>query len=54
MTSAAQFDYLAPLVGLDNPVSCELTRELLGWVPTRPGLTADLDEGHYFADPAAA
>ncbi len=51
---SAHFGYLAPLVGLDNPVTSELTTELLGWVPTRPGLIADLDEGHYFADPAAA
>jgi len=26
----------------------ELTRKLLGWEPTHPGLIADLDEGHYF------
>ena len=51
---AEHFGYLAPLVGLDNPVTCELTTELLGWLPTRPGLIADLDEDHYFADPAAA
>ena len=27
-----------------------LTRELLNWQPTHPGLIADLDEGHYFKD----
>jgi nucleoside-diphosphate-sugar epimerase len=31
-------------------VSNAATRELLGWNPTHPGLLADLDEGHYFAD----
>jgi hypothetical protein len=25
-----------------------LTRELLGWEPTRQGLIADLEEGRYF------
>jgi hypothetical protein len=25
-----------------------ITRKLLGWEPTHPGLVADLDEGHYF------
>jgi len=35
--------------GLDSPASGQITRELLGWRPTRPGLIADLQEGHYFA-----
>ena len=33
---------------LDSPASSALTRELLGWQPTQPGLIADLDQGHYF------
>jgi nucleoside-diphosphate-sugar epimerase len=41
--------WLGGFWGLDSPASGELTRELLGWQPTRPGLIADLDEGHYFA-----
>jgi nucleoside-diphosphate-sugar epimerase len=44
----AYFDYLAFFVPLDNPTSSARTRELLDWNPTRPGLVADLDEGHYF------
>jgi nucleoside-diphosphate-sugar epimerase len=44
-----QFGFLARFVGLDNPTSSELTRELLGWEPTHAGLIADLAEGHYFA-----
>jgi nucleoside-diphosphate-sugar epimerase len=47
------FGFLGAFVSLDNPTSSELTRELLGWQPTRAGLIEDLDEGHYFPDPAA-
>jgi hypothetical protein len=36
------------LVRLDSPASSALTRELLAWQPTNPGLIEDLDEGHYF------
>lgn len=41
--------WLGGFWGLDSPASAALTRELLGWEPTRPGLIADLQEGHYFA-----
>jgi nucleoside-diphosphate-sugar epimerase len=43
------FGFLAGFVGSDSPASSTLTRELLGWQPTHPGLLADLEEGHYFA-----
>ena len=33
----------------DLPASGAVTQELLGWVPTQPGLLADLDAGHYTA-----
>ena len=33
---------------LDSPASSALTRELLDWQPTQPGLIDDLDQGHYF------
>ncbi|HEY1734929.1 MAG TPA: SDR family oxidoreductase [Acidimicrobiales bacterium] len=36
------FTYLSGFVGLDNPTSSRITRDLLGWTPTRPGLIADL------------
>ena len=45
-------DYVGFLSGFwafDGPASAQLTRELVGWQPTRPGLIADLVEGHYFA-----
>ncbi len=41
--------WLGGFWGLDSPASAELTRELLDWQPTGPGLIADLEEGHYFA-----
>jgi nucleoside-diphosphate-sugar epimerase len=50
------FTWMAGFLALDAPASSALTRELLGWQPTNPGLIADLDEEHYFqeAQPAAA
>jgi nucleoside-diphosphate-sugar epimerase len=42
------FGWIAPFVAFDVPGSSALTRERLGWRPTRPGLLADLGEGHYF------
>jgi nucleoside-diphosphate-sugar epimerase len=41
--------WLGTFWGIDSPASAQITRELLGWEPTRPGLIADLEEGHYFA-----
>jgi nucleoside-diphosphate-sugar epimerase len=41
------FGWLAPFLGADAPASSVLTRELVGWQPTGPGLLADLNEGHY-------
>ncbi|MER7542292.1 SDR family oxidoreductase [Spirillospora sp. NPDC127506] len=46
------FGWLAPMVGADSPASSALTRELVGWRPTRPGLLDDLELGHYFAEGA--
>jgi nucleoside-diphosphate-sugar epimerase len=47
--AADHFKSFAPFITFDNPTSSAGTRELLGWQPARPGLIADLDEGHYFA-----
>jgi nucleoside-diphosphate-sugar epimerase len=37
-----------PLLSTDMPASSTITRELLGWQPTHPGLIEDIDQGHYF------
>ncbi|MFD7427238.1 SDR family oxidoreductase [Streptomyces sp. NPDC059818] len=47
------FGWLGGFLGLDGPASSALTRELLGWGPTHPGLLEDLDKGHYFDTPSA-
>jgi nucleoside-diphosphate-sugar epimerase len=41
--------WLGGFWGVDGPASAQITRDLLGWQPARPGLIADLKEGHYFA-----
>jgi nucleoside-diphosphate-sugar epimerase len=45
----AHFGFLARFLALDMPASSALTRELLSWEPSGPGLVADLKQGHYFA-----
>ena len=42
------FSVLGHFASLDSPATAEVTRELLGWQPTGPGLIEDLDQGHYF------
>ena len=39
---------LAHILGTDMPASSTITRELLGWEPTHPGLIEDIERGHYF------
>ncbi|HEX3468853.1 MAG TPA: SDR family oxidoreductase [Candidatus Elarobacter sp.] len=48
--AAQQFGWIAPFFAIDGPASSTLTRELLEWEPTHPGLVEDLDKGHYFDD----
>ncbi len=48
--AAAHFTWMAGFIGLDSPASSALTRELMDWQPTQPGLIEDLDKGHYFRD----
>jgi nucleoside-diphosphate-sugar epimerase len=51
--AGAHFTWLAGFLAADSPASSALTRELLGWQPTHPGLIDDLDQGHYFHTPSA-
>jgi nucleoside-diphosphate-sugar epimerase len=43
------FGFLSAFVGLDNPTSSQVTRDMLGWTPIRPGLISDLNEDPNFA-----
>jgi nucleoside-diphosphate-sugar epimerase len=51
--ASEHFGWLAGVLAIDSPASSALTRELLGWQPTHPGLVADLEQGHYFYHPSA-
>jgi nucleoside-diphosphate-sugar epimerase len=42
------FGFLGQILAIDQPASSALTRELLGWRPSQPGLIEDLEKGHYF------
>ena len=42
------FGWLARFLAVSAPASNALTRDLLDWHPTGPGLIEDLDRGHYF------
>jgi nucleoside-diphosphate-sugar epimerase len=46
--AAGHFAWFAHFAALDNPASSARTRELLGWLPTQPGLIPDLDRPGYF------
>jgi nucleoside-diphosphate-sugar epimerase len=52
-TAFEHFGWLGAFFSLDVPASSAITRELLGWQATRPGLLEDLEQGHYFGDRAA-
>lgn len=46
---AAEFGMpLGAVLAADMPASSALTRQLLGWAPTHPGLLEDIELGHYF------
>jgi nucleoside-diphosphate-sugar epimerase len=44
----AHFGWLSGFLGIDDPASSALTRELLDWQPTGPALLEDLEKGHYY------
>jgi nucleoside-diphosphate-sugar epimerase len=52
--AGGHFAWLGGFLAADSPASSTLTRELMGWRPTHPGLIEDLDQGHYFHSPAPA
>ena len=39
---------LVHTLSTDMPASSTISRELLGWQPTNPGLIEDIEQGHYF------
>jgi nucleoside-diphosphate-sugar epimerase len=41
--------FLGDFASLDNPISNDLTRAVLGWEPTHPNWVEDVKSGHYFA-----
>ena len=47
--AAGHFGWIARFAAMDMPASSARTRSALGWHPEQPGLTADLDQDHYFA-----
>lgn len=44
---AEHFGWLMVLLATDSPISSTVTRELVGWNPSQPGLIADIEQGHY-------
>jgi nucleoside-diphosphate-sugar epimerase len=50
--ASEHFGWLGAFLAIDAPASSTLTRELLGWQPTQPGLLEDLERGHYFHHPS--
>lgn len=44
------FGFLGLFAGLDSPASATITRELLGWEPSGPGLLEDLDKDYYYRE----
>jgi nucleoside-diphosphate-sugar epimerase len=51
--AAGHFGWLSGLLAIDVLASSALTRELLAWQPTHPGLIDDLEQGHYVREPVA-
>lgn len=51
--AAEHFGFLGAFIAMDTPASNTLTRRLLGWEPTGPGLIADIEAGAYDPAPVA-
>lgn len=50
--AASHFGWIGGFFSLDSPASSALTRELLDWTPTHPGLIEDLEARYYFRAPS--
>jgi len=46
--AVAHFGHLGHFAGMDSPATAAVTRDLLAWEPTGPGLLDDLGQDHYF------
>jgi hypothetical protein len=46
--AAGLFGFVTLFLSVDNPVSSQRTRELLGWRTTQPELIPDFDRPSYF------
>jgi nucleoside-diphosphate-sugar epimerase len=46
--AVGHFGPLGHFVGMDSPADATVSKDLLGWEATGPGLIEDLDMGHYF------
>ena len=46
--AAEHFAHLGHFVAVDSPATAAVTRELLAWEPTGPGLLDDLEQDHYY------
>jgi nucleoside-diphosphate-sugar epimerase len=51
--AAEHFGWIAGMVGTDAPASSALTREVMRWEPSHPGLLDDLAHGDFFTAPPA-
>ena len=47
-SAKAHFDWMAMFVGVDNPTSNAITRDVTGWNPQRSDLLTDLRQSGYF------
>jgi nucleoside-diphosphate-sugar epimerase len=48
--AAEHFGFLAEMLQLDAPASNAITRQLVGWQPTEPGILADLHDDRYYGE----
>jgi nucleoside-diphosphate-sugar epimerase len=49
-TAFDHFGFIGAIFAMEMGASSALTQQKLNWHPSRPGLIADLEEGHYFKD----